>query len=71
MEWDKLWATNKDIIDPTTPRFTAIVNACKLIIENGPSSTEARSQPLHPKNESVGSKAVVYGRELWIEKDDA
>lgn len=51
MEWDKLWATNKDIIDPTTPRYTAIVNACKLIIENGPSSTEARSQPLHPKNE--------------------
>jgi glutamyl-tRNA synthetase len=26
---------------------------------------------LHPKNEAVGSKAVIYGRELWIEKDDA
>ena len=73
MEWDKLWAMNKDIIDPTTPRYTAIVksNACLLHIENGPSNPEARSQPLHPKNDSVGSKAVIYGRELYIEKDDA
>ena len=38
MEWDKIWAINKDIIDPVAPRYTAIVksNACKLIIENGP-----------------------------------
>lgn len=73
MEWDKLWAMNKDIIDPATPRYTAIVKstACKLIIENGPAIPEARSQPLHPKNEAVGSKAVIYGRELFIEKDDA
>lgn len=73
MEWDKLWALNKDIIDPTTPRYTAIVKstACKLHIDNGPATPEARSQSLHPKNESVGSKAVIYGRELWVEKDDA
>lgn len=73
MEWDKLWALNKDIIDSTTPRYTAIVksSACRLIVENGPSTPEARSQPLHPKNDAVGSKAVIYGRELWIEKDDA
>jgi glutamyl-tRNA synthetase len=53
MEWDKLWATNKDIIDPVTPRYTAIVknSACRLFIENGPDVPEARSHPLHPKNE--------------------
>jgi glutamyl-tRNA synthetase len=73
MEWDKLWAMNKDIIDAKTPRYTAIVksSACRLIVENGPAIPEARSQPLHPKNDSVGSKAVIYGSELWIEKDDA
>jgi glutamyl-tRNA synthetase len=45
MEWDKLWAMNKDIIDPVTPRYTAIVKAtaCRLIIENGPETPEARS----------------------------
>ena len=73
MEWDKLWALNKDVIDPVTPRYTAIVKstACKLHVENGPEPVEARSQQLHPKNEAMGSKAVVYGKELWIEKDDA
>jgi len=46
MEWDKLWALNKDIIDPITPRYTAIVKdtAVRLFIENGPEQTEARSQ---------------------------
>lgn len=73
MEWDKLWALNKDIIDPVTPRYTAIVKstAVKLVIENGPETIEAKSHPLHPKNDSIGSKAVIYGKELWIESDDA
>jgi len=73
MEWDKIWAINKDIIDPITPRYTAIVKstAVKLFIENGPDTIEAKSHPMHPKNESLGSKAVIYGKELWIEKDDA
>lgn len=73
MEWDKLWASNKDIIDPLTPRYTAIVKstACRLFIENGPDVSEARSQALHQKNDLLGSKAVVYGKELLIERDDA
>jgi glutamyl-tRNA synthetase len=43
MEWDKLWAINKDIIDPIAARYTAIVksSASKLIVENGPESIEA------------------------------
>jgi glutamyl-tRNA synthetase len=49
MEWDKLWAMNKDIIDPVTHRYTAIVKgtSARLIIENGPAIPEAKSQPLH------------------------
>lgn len=73
MEWDKIWAINKDIIDPITPRYTAIVKsqACKLFIENGPEKVEAQSHPLHPKHPSVGSKSVIYGNQVLIEKDDA
>ena len=73
MEWDKLWSVNKGVIDPKAPRYTAIVkdSACKLIIENGPDAIEAQSQPLHPKDATLGSKAVMYGKELWIERDDA
>ena len=45
MEWDKLWALNKDLVDVTAPRYTAIVKetACKLVVENGPEPPEARS----------------------------
>jgi len=73
MEWDKIWAMNKDAIDPVTPRFTAIVKstAARLVVDNGPETPEARSQPLHPKNEAVGTKAVIYGKDLIIENDDA
>lgn len=72
-EWDKIWAMNKDVIDPTAPRYTAIVKdtACKLLIENGPEEIEAQSHPLHPKNAGVGSKAVIYSKNVLIERDDA
>jgi len=37
-EWDKIWALNKQVIDPFAARYTAIGKdtACRLIIENGP-----------------------------------
>ena len=71
MEWDKIWALNKDVIDPIVPRYTAIFNKAKLVITNGPEEVEAKTQKLHPKNDSVGTKAVSYYREIWIENDDA
>lgn len=72
-EWDKIWALNKDLVDPVAKRFTAIAenSACRLTIENGPETIEARSQALHPKDSSIGTKAVFYGKELLIERDDA
>lgn len=73
MEWDKLWALNKQYIDPIAPRYTAIVkdSAAKLILENMPEEIEAKSVPLHPKNDAVGSKALIFGKYSWIEKSDA
>lgn len=72
MEWDKIWACNKQIIDPIVPRYTCIgkKTGIKLTIENGPSPPEARTQPLHPKDPSVGNKAVMYGSNLLVERDD-
>ena len=72
-EWDKIWSINKDILDPVSHRYFGIVesSAVRLTVENGPESVEARSQPLHPKDAKVGSKALFYGKELLIERDDA
>ena len=72
MEWDKIWALNKSIIDPVTPRYTAINKntACRLTIENGPCPSEGRTTELHNKTK-LGTKVVMYGKELYIEKEDA
>jgi len=73
MEWDKLWAYNKSIIDPVCPRYSAIVKetVAKLTITNGPKANEKRTQDLHPKNKDVGTKDVIFGQNLYIEAGDA
>jgi hypothetical protein len=71
MEWDKIWATNKDIIDPVCPRYTCInkKSACKLTLQGAP-DFEIKSANLHPKDASIGVKPVVHTKEVYIEADD-
>ena len=73
MEWDKLWAYNKKVVDLKAPRYTAIVKetAATMILENGPENLASEAHPLHPKNADLGVKAVLYGKELYIEEGDA
>lgn len=73
MEWDKIWAYNKDAIDSKAARYTAIVKstATKLILNNGPDALKVETHPLHQKNASLGNKAVLYGKELYVETGDA
>ena len=73
MEWDKIWAYNKDVIDPITPRYTAVVKetSSKLIISNAPAAIRGETHPLHPKNADIGEKVVLYGKELLLESGDA
>jgi hypothetical protein len=51
MEWDKIFAINKKIIDPEAARFTAISKEkiCSLTLVNGP-ELQAISVPVHPQN---------------------
>jgi glutamyl-tRNA synthetase len=69
MEWDKIWAYNKEAIDARSARYTAIVKetACKLILSNGPTTLKVETHPLHQKNADLGNKAVLYGKEIYIE----
>ena len=71
MEWDKIWATNKDIIDPIVPRYSAIVDKVIVKISNVPAEPKFETHPLHPKNASVGTKTIEYSNEVYIEKADA
>ncbi|XP_055816487.1 glutamate--tRNA ligase, cytoplasmic [Solanum dulcamara] len=73
MEWDKLWATNKKIIDPVCPRYTAVIEERRVLLtlSNGPDDPFVRIVPKHKKYSGAGEKATTYTRRIWIDYDDA
>ncbi|KAL3538404.1 hypothetical protein ACH5RR_001770 [Cinchona calisaya] len=73
MEWDKLWAINKKIIDPVCPRHTAVTEERRVLftLTNGPEDPFVRVIPKHKKYEGAGEKATSYTKRIWIDQDDA
>ncbi|KAL6552310.1 hypothetical protein OROHE_007674 [Orobanche hederae] len=73
MEWDKLWAINKKIIDPVCPRHTAVIDERRvlLVLTDGPKDHFVRILAKHKKYEGAGEKAVTYSNRLWIDYADA
>jgi hypothetical protein len=61
MEWDKLWAINKKIIDPLSGRYSSISanKMCTLTLTEGYSCTDDQhivTIPVHQPNPSLGDK---------------
>lgn len=53
------------------PRIMAVTDPVKLIIDNYPEGqTELLPVANNPENESLGSREVPFGRELYIERED-
>ncbi|XP_046400406.1 bifunctional glutamate/proline--tRNA ligase isoform X2 [Ischnura elegans] len=73
MEWDKIWAFNKKVIDPVAPRYTALLEggAVRVNVEGAGVREEERDVALHPKDPSVGTKAIWLGPRLLIDEADA
>lgn len=77
MEWDKIWAMNKKVIDPVAPRFTAVDagNHVKVAIfgadGNQPAVLESVKVDKHPKEKSVGEKTVWRGPTVLVDQADA
>ncbi|CAA0840069.1 Glutamyl/glutaminyl-tRNA synthetase- class Ic [Striga hermonthica] len=73
MEWDKLWAINKKIIDPVCPRHTAVIEERRVlfVLTDGPKDPFVRILAKHKKYEGAGEKAVTYSNRLWIDYADA
>ncbi|XP_047521879.1 bifunctional glutamate/proline--tRNA ligase isoform X2 [Pieris napi] len=70
MEWDKIWAINKKVIDPIAPRYTALESNPVPVNLKG-TSESTLTVALHPKNPDVGSKTVWVGPRLLIDQVDA
>ncbi|CAG9836293.1 unnamed protein product, partial [Diabrotica balteata] len=71
MEWDKIWAFNKKVIDPIAPRYTAVdINDPVTVLVKG-AKEERLSVPKHPKNAEVGNKSIWLGPKILIDRLDA
>jgi len=61
----------REDLDVHAPRRMAVLDPLKLVITNLPEGhRETLSFANHPKDESFGTRAVPFAREVWIERDD-
>lgn len=70
MEWDKIWAFNKKVIDPIAPRYTAL-DRQPVVVNVAGAKKEAIRVAAHPKNVEVGEKTVWLGPRVLIDAADA
>uniref|UniRef100_A0A3Q3L6V0 Bifunctional glutamate/proline--tRNA ligase n=1 Tax=Mastacembelus armatus TaxID=205130 RepID=A0A3Q3L6V0_9TELE len=71
MEWDKIWAFNKKVIDPVAPRYTALSSSYVVPVSIPEAKEEMKEVAKHPKNIDVGMKEVWYGPRVLIDGADA
>jgi len=61
----------RDELNKTAPRYMAVVNPLKVIIENYPEEQEEDLDAVNnPEDPTAGSRAVPFSRVLYIERDD-
>ncbi|XP_077280024.1 glutamyl-prolyl-tRNA synthetase [Temnothorax americanus] len=71
MEWDKIWAFNKKVIDPVAVRYTSLDYNEMIPVNVVDAKEEWLSVQNHPKDSSKGTKRVRVGPKILIEKEDA
>ena len=61
----------REDLKPKAPRYMAILDPIKLVIDNYPEGqTEELDAINNPDNEELGSRKVIFAKELYIERDD-
>lgn len=71
IEFGELEQSMREHLNEVAPRRMAVLDPVKLVIENYPEGKEERVEvPDHPQKPEWGKRAVPFGRELWIERDD-
>jgi len=72
MEWDKIWAINKQKIDLIVPRYVAVAaDAALLRLENGPKEPVGKLDKKHPKNDELGERLIIQSNLIYVEQQDA
>ncbi|MBA4368545.1 MAG: glutamine--tRNA ligase [Desulfobacterium sp.] len=61
----------REDLNEKAPRHLGVLRPLKVVIDNYPENqTEELNAPLHPNNPDMGSRAIPFSREIYIEKDD-
>ena len=61
----------REDLNERAPRRVAVLDPLKLIIDNYPADAEESCHPPnHPQKPELGTRAVPFSRELWIERED-
>ena len=71
MEWDKIWAMNKKVIDPVVSRYTAVDKTYFVPVNIKGIKAESAKVDKHPKDPEVGQKTVWRGPTVLIDGADA
>ncbi|TKB54500.1 glutamine--tRNA ligase [Ferrimonas aestuarii] len=71
IEMGSLESCIRDDLNSNAPRAMAVLDPVKLVLENYPEDkTEILTVANHPSDESMGTREVPFGREIWIEAED-
>ncbi len=66
-----LEACIRDDLNARAPRAIAVLRPLKVIVDNYPAEqVEYFEVPNHPQNPAMGTRAVAFSRELYIEQED-
>lgn len=61
----------REELNKTTPRVMAVLDPIKVVITNYPEGqTEMLPIINNPEDDSMGSRELPFGREIWIERND-
>jgi len=61
----------REDLKPKAPRYMAILDPIKLVIDNYPEDgTEELEAINNPENEALGKRSIPFGKELYIERED-
>jgi glutaminyl-tRNA synthetase len=61
----------REDLNASAQRRIAVLDPIKLVIDNYPANeSEECFAPNHPQRPELGKRALPFGRDLWIERDD-
>lgn len=68
---DMLEAALRDDLEEKTKRVMGVIDPLKVTITNYPEDEfEKINVPYHPNKEEMGSREIIFSREIYIDKDD-